>query len=345
MAALLLSREGKNFTSVGPGFSKSEENKMNIADGQKLPLLRQGLPDVQRRAKRPAVVVTESKTQTPLIWQGRHSFVNQYDATLAPYSGCSYGCDYCYVPDVQWNLPDRLGGWGNYLNTRSQSVAWLRRHIGELDGTSLFLSATTDPYNPYEAQYRLTRGMLEVIADSKIAFVLVSTRGLVVLRDLDIFTDPRMRGRIEVGISIPSDLPTVHQAIEPYTPAFARRFEVAGRLKAARVPVRIHAAPMALHSPDFYTMAAESANWLWIDEPQHSANGNPELTPWFYQDEELRSLIGEVAAHPGFGVNRFGYGKAYFGWRWNEEQQAIVAPPARVKFSPAKTRKERSDAE
>lgn len=54
--------------------------------------------------------VQEAATQQPLIWQSRRSFVHQFDWTLAAYSGCQMGCTYCYLPDVLWNLPDKLGG-------------------------------------------------------------------------------------------------------------------------------------------------------------------------------------------------------------------------------------------
>ena len=312
---------------------------MIVEETQKLPLLRQTFPAVQPPGKRPKVVVKEASTQKPLILQGSHSFVSQFDATLATYSGCPFKCLYCYVPDVLWNLPDKLGGWGNYLNPRSQSIEWLERHIGEIAGMSLFLSATTDPYNPYEREHQLTRKMLQLLAGSAMDFLLISTRGTLVERDLDLFTDSRLCNRIEIGISIPSDLRMVHQAIEPYAPSFKKRFGVARLLKDANIPVRIHAAPLALHSTDFYALAAECANWVWFDEPEHGATTNPDLAPWFYEDHELQSLVTEAMQRPELGAVRVGYGKDRFGWRWNAQQQTIVPPPARVKFPPVKRKK------
>jgi DNA repair photolyase len=301
---------------------------------EKLPLLRQALPPITPREGRPKVDVREAKTQRPLILQGERSFVNHFDGTLATYSGCPYKCLYCYMPSVLRGLPDKQGGWGNYLDSRSQSIEWIKRHLEEIEGAALFLSATTDPYNPYEARFGLTRRLLEVLAGSKMGFLLISTRGTLVERDIDLFTDARMRGRIEVGVSLPSNLQAVHSAIEPYTPSFARRFEVARKLKEAGIPVRIHAAPMALHSEDFYSLAAACANWLWIDEPQHGADCHPRLAHWFYTDEELHLLVEQAQARPGLGPSRVGFGKARFGWRWDSLREAIVPPPPRVKFPP-----------
>ncbi len=302
----------------------------------RLPLLRQAFPAIPAIDRRPKVAISEAKTQRPLIIQGKNSFVSQFDGTLATYSGCPYKCKYCYVPDILFDLPGKQGGWGNYLNTRSRSVEWLSDHIDAVEGASLFLSATTDPYNPYEGKQKLTRRLLEVLAGSKMGFLLISTRGTLVERDIDLFTSDGLRGRVEIGISIPSDLLTVHSAIEPYAPAYARRFEVARHLREAGVPVRIHAAPLAIHSEEFYALAAGAANWLWIDEPEHSADEDPTLAPWFYTDEELQELVRQAPLRPGLGPACVGYGKQRFGWRWDSERGCIMPPPSRVKFPPEK---------
>ncbi len=309
----------------------------------RLPLLRQAFPAIPSLERRPKVEISEAKTQRPLIIQSKNSFVNQYDVTLATYSGCPFKCLYCYVLHILHVLSEKQGGWGNYLNTRSRSIEWLLHHTEDVEGASIFLSATTDPYNPYESKHGLTRRLLEVLAGSKMGFLLISTRGTLVERDIDLFTSDGLRGRVEIGISIPSDLLTVHSAIEPYAPAFARRFEVARHLREAGVPVRIHAAPLALHSEEFYAMAAGAANWLWIDEPEHGAAHDPALAPWFYTDSELQRLVRQASQRPGLGASRVGYGKQRFGWRWDSERECIVPPPARVKFPPEKRRGDRHD--
>lgn len=209
-----------------------------------------------------------------------------------------------------------------------------------MDGTSGFMSATTDPYQKIEGEYRLTRQLLEKLVDSRVGFILISTRGTLVLRDLDIFTDERLRGRIEVGVSIPSNLPEVHNALEPYTPAFKGRFTVARRLRDAGVPVRIHAAPLALHTPDFYGMAAEAADWLWIDHTQHSVEEDPAKATWLYRKEEVRCLVEEALGRAELGAHRVGYGRDQFGWRWNAELGCIIPPPPRVRWPKEKTKRE-----
>ena len=311
---------------------------MTTSDGP-IPILREtplALPPAMKLQKI-TPLVQEARTQQPLIWQSRRSFVHQLDWTLAAYSGCAMACNYCYVPDVLWNLPDKLGGWGQYVHVRSHCIELLTRQLDQLDGTSGFMSATTDPYQKVEGEYRLTRRLLETLVDSKMRYLLISTRGTLVLRDLDIFTDARMKGRIEVGISIPTNVSAAH-VLEPYTPAFKGRFTVARKLRDAGVPVRVHAAPLVMHTPDFYDMVADCADWLWIDYSQHGADEDPASAFWFYTREEARSLAERAALLPTLGKGRVGYGRDQFGWRWDATARHIVPPPPRVKYPPEKVK-------
>lgn len=309
---------------------------MTTIDGP-IPLLREtplALPP-STKLQKITPLVQEARTQQPLIWQSRRSFVHQLDWTLAAYSGCAMACNYCYVPDVLWNLPEKLGGWGQYVHVRSRCIELLTRQLDQLDGTSGFMSATTDPYQKVEGEYRLTRRLLETLVDSKMRYLLISTRGTLVLRDLDIFTDVRMKGRIEVGISIPTNVSEAH-VLEPYTPAFKGRFAVARKLRDAGVPVRIHAAPLMLHTPAFYDIVADCADWLWIDYSQHGADEDPASAFWFYTRVEARSLAERAVLLPALGAGRVGYGRDQFGWRWDASARNIVPPPPRVKYPPEK---------
>jgi hypothetical protein len=272
--------------------------------------------------------ITEAKTQQPLILQKSSSFVGQFDYTLAPYSGCAYGCTYCYVPHVLKGLPEKRGGWGNYVDLRSQCVTLLQRQAAKLEGKSIFLAATTDPYQPQEASALLTRGLLEALADLPFAFLLISTRSGLILRDLDILRDSRMRDRVEVGLSIPSDIPEAHMDLEPHTAKFAGRFTVLRRLRAAGISTRVHAAPLGRHTPAFLVSVGECADWLWIDGTGHGACRSEAGTKWLYTYSEAQQVAERAALL--LGTERVGYGRDHFAWRWNGTM--IVPPPARTQI-------------
>ncbi|MDQ6661395.1 MAG: hypothetical protein M3Z24_10565 [Chloroflexota bacterium] len=269
-------------------------------------------------------LIAEAKTHNPLILQKKTSFVKDFDYTLASYSGCTYGCSYCYVPVVQHGLPDRRGGWGNYVDIRSRCIESLLKQREKLTGASIFMSATTDPYQPVEAQYRLTRAVLETLAEIPFGFLLISTRSGLVLRDIDLFTDPRLQGRVEIGISIPSDMPEIHAALEPKTALFIGRFTIARRLRDAGIPTRIHAAPLAMHSADFVQCMADSAHWIWFDGAGHGAKTVEPGKSLLYDLAETRRFAREAAR--GIGKERVGFGRVHYAWRWDRERGRIVPP-------------------
>jgi len=271
------------------------------------------------------IVVSEAKTASPLIQQKPGAFVGEFDYTLSPYSGCQFGCSYCYVPDVLRGLPEKRGGWGTYVDTRSRSVSVLQKHAESLQNASIFMSATTDAYQPVEAQKRITRGLLEALVDIPFDFLLISTRSGLVLRDLDILTDPRMINRVEVGISIPTDLEEAHRVLEPRTASFKGRFVVARKLREAGVATRIHAAPIArLSTESFVASCRESADWLWVDGAGHGAGRTKEGQEWLYDYPSAHAWAGLFAYR--LGKTRVGYGREQFAWRWDRVVEGIVPP-------------------
>jgi len=273
------------------------------------------------------VAVSEAKTAQPLIVQKPGSFVGDFTFTLAAYSGCQFGCSYCYVPDVLRGLPARRGGWGAYVDVRSRSVELLQRQADRLRGASIFMSATTDPYQPQEAKRKLTRQMLEALADTDFAFLLISTRSGLILRDLDILTDPRMIRRVEVGISIPSDLDKAYEELEPRTPPFPGRLSTARKLRDAGIATRIHAAPLALHTQGFVQRLGAVADWLWVDGTGHGARKTPKGQYWL-SSYSVALDFSQVAAKQ-LGQERVGYGRDQFAWRWDADQRRIIPPVGR----------------
>jgi hypothetical protein len=283
---------------------------------------------LRRGHGRGPVLITPAKDHNPVIFQTGDSFVNQFTATLAPYQGCEKGCTFCYVPHILKGLPAKLGGWGNYVRPRFRASEFLEKQAPQLTGARIFFAATTDPYQRIEQKYRLTRSLLESLIEIPFEFLLISTRGALVMRDLDIFTDPRMKHRIEIGISITSDLDHVHAACEGDTASYKGRFAIARKLRDAGVPVRIHAAPLGVHSTNFLTTAADSANWLWVDGAGHGARSEEPEQSLLYSYKDARAIAENAKAM--LGKDRVGYGSADFGYRWNPARQGIEAPPART---------------
>lgn len=166
--------------------------------------------------------------------QGRTS---DYDFTLNPYRGCSFGCSYCYaaffVPDEQ-----RRSDWGRWVDVKVRAAEVLRRK--ELTGKRIYMSSVTDPYQPVEAKVELTRRIVEVLLDAQ-ARLVVQTRSPLVARDVDLF---RKFQRLRVNMSITTDDDEVRRRFEPGCASIERRLEAVAQLKAAGIRVNVCVCPM-----------------------------------------------------------------------------------------------------
>jgi DNA repair photolyase len=183
---------------------------------------------------------------------------------LSPYRGCGHGCRYCYVRDYPNALhkPEDWGGWvAPKLN--APELLWSQRH--KLHGARVFMASATDPYQPLERQYRLSRRCLEVLLLCPTTEVIVHTRSPMVLQDLELLK--AFGDRLAVGLSIPTDDDTVRQVVEPHAPAIPSRWAAAERLAAAGIAVTIGVAPLlAVHDARAFARRARAsgASAAWV---------------------------------------------------------------------------------
>jgi len=160
---------------------------------------------------------------------------------LSPYRGCTHSCRYCFVREYPNALhsPDEWGGWCT-PKLNAPELLWAQRR--RLHGQSVFMSTATDPYQPIESEYRLSRRCLRVLLECPTTTVLVHTRSPLILQDLDLLKE--FGPRLHVGISIPTDDDTIRQVIEPRASAIPLRWTTAERLAGAGIHVNISATPM-----------------------------------------------------------------------------------------------------
>jgi len=173
---------------------------------------------------------------------------------LNPYRGCQHACAYCYARRTH----EFLGfGAGTDFDTRivvkENAAELLERELARprLRGQVLTLSGVTDPYQPLEASYRLTRACLEVVR----AFgnpVGIVTKGALVRRDRDLLARMAERQAVAVHVSIPFAGDEHARAIEPWASAASQRFETIRALAAAGLDVGVAVAPLipGLNEPD-----------------------------------------------------------------------------------------------
>lgn len=161
--------------------------------------------------------------------------------SLSPYRGCAHGCRYCYVREYPHPLhpASQWGGW-SAPKLNAPELLWAQRH--RMAGHTVFLASATDPYQPLEARFRLTRACLEVLLACPATQVLLHTRSPLVLQDLALLQ--AFGPRLSVGLSIPTDDDTVRQVTEPSAPPIPSRWAAVERLAAAGIRVGVSVAPL-----------------------------------------------------------------------------------------------------
>ncbi|MEM3711049.1 MAG: radical SAM protein [Thermoprotei archaeon] len=153
--------------------------------------------------------------------------------TLNPYRGCLHGCIYCYAPSL---IHDERP-WGEYVDVKVNAPEILEKEIKKVPRGVVFLSSASDPYQPVEAKYGLTRSCLKILLEHDFP-VNILTRSHLVLRDVDLFKRFKW---LRVGMSITS-VPT--KMFEPRVPPLERRIETLKHLSSEGITTWVSLSPI-----------------------------------------------------------------------------------------------------
>lgn len=202
-----------------------------------------------------------------------------FDRSVNPYRGCEHGCVYCFARpshaflglspglDFETRLVARPGAaqvLARELSARSYKVA------------TIAMGTNTDPYQPIERDYGITRGCLEVLG----AFghpVAIVTKGALIERDIDILAPMAAQGLVRVGVSLTTLDADLSRHMEPRAPTPARRLQMIERLSRAGIPVRVMTSPLVPGLTDHEMEAmlsagrdagATSASWIMLRLPR-----------------------------------------------------------------------------
>ncbi len=169
-----------------------------------------------------------------------------FDRSINAYRGCEHGCIYCFARPTHayHNLSPGLD-FESKLFAKPSAPALLRAELSKrgYQCRPIALGTNTDPYQPIEAKWRITRGILEVLAEFRHP-VTITTKSDRVTRDLDILGPMAADGLAAVMVSVTSLDPATARSLEPRAPAPHRRLAAIAKLAAAGVPVWISVSPV-----------------------------------------------------------------------------------------------------
>jgi DNA repair photolyase len=166
--------------------------------------------------------------------------------SLNPYMGCVHRCTFCYVRAFE-KRADRPSDerYGTSIRVKTNVAEVLRRELGRRswEREIVAIGAATDPYQPAEGRYKLTRGCLEVLGDFANPIRII-TRGPMIVRDIDVLARAAERASVAVTFSVPTLDHEIWQRTEPGTAPPHQRLRALKQLVDAGIQVNVGMAPI-----------------------------------------------------------------------------------------------------
>ena len=166
--------------------------------------------------------------------------------SLNPYMGCAHRCTFCYVRAFE-RRADRPSDdrYGRSIRVKVNIVEVLRRELARKRWAreGVVIGAATDPYQPAEGRYRLTRGCIEALSAVRNPLSII-TRGPLIVRDVDVLSEAARRAEVSVTFSIPTLDPTIWRSTEPVTAPPRQRLRALRRLVDAGISAGVGMAPI-----------------------------------------------------------------------------------------------------
>ena len=166
--------------------------------------------------------------------------------SLNPYTGCAHRCTFCFVRafELRADRPfdDR---YGRSIRVKVNVADVLRRELARPRWAHelVAVGTATDPYQPAEGRYRLTRACLQALGASRTPIHLI-TRGPLIVRDIDVLSEAARAAEVSVTFSVPTLDPTIWRLTEPGTPPPRQRLRAVTRLVDAGINAGVGIAPV-----------------------------------------------------------------------------------------------------
>jgi DNA repair photolyase len=188
--------------------------------------------------------VTIEKAQTIIARNDSPDIL--FDRSINPYRGCEHGCSYCFArPSHAFQGLSSGLDFETKLFAKTNAPDLLLKEIRgrNYEPRTIALGTNTDPYQPIERRFRITRSILEVLSLVNHPVGIV-TKSALVTRDLDILRSMTERQLVKVAISVTTLDPKLARQMEPRATSPAKRLETMRKLTEAGIPVTVLVAPV-----------------------------------------------------------------------------------------------------
>lgn len=247
--------------------------------------------------------------------------------TINPYRGCEFGCAYCYARYTHRFFD--LGDWRDFerkIFVKRGAAEALRRRLrrSKLGGRAIAIGTATDPYQPAERHFRVTRSLLEAFLEAEGLQLSITTKSPLILRDLELLVRLDHRHALTVQITLTTVDPRLARRLEPQAPDPGARLRSIRRLSEEGIGVSVFCMPIlpwinsaegqlralfeaaaehgafdVVASPLFLRPAARERFWPWLEsEFPHLLKRYQTLYGKrdFLTDEQSDRLLGPFRA-------------------------------------------------
>jgi DNA repair photolyase len=312
-------QRGAPTNAVSTRFNLNER----IADGD-------WLDDREALGDAPAPVHTTVTVEHPktIITRNKSPDI-PFDRSINAYRGCEHGCIYCFARPTH-AFHDLSPGidFETKLFAKPDAAMLLRAELMKPNYrcAAIAMGTNTDPYQPVERHWRITRACIEVLAETDHP-LMITTKSDRVIRDLDLLAPMAAKGLVSVMISVTSLDPKIAMTLEPRAPSPRKRLAAIKALSEAGIPVQVSISPLIPAITDHETEAildaaaaagARSASFIPVRLPHEVA---PLFRAWLdehYPDRasKVMSMIqsirgGDRDNDPQFGTRMRGSGPWY----------------------------------
>jgi len=220
-----------------------------------------------------------------------------FTQSINPYQGCEHGCIYCYARPSHAYLDLSPGlDFETKLFAKPNAASLLRAELAKpgYRCDPIALGANTDPYQPIEREWKITRSVIEVLAECEHPLT-ITTKGVLIERDLDLLAPMAEKGLVRVFVSVALLDKELARKLDPRAPAPHRRLRIIKALSDAGIPTGVNVAPVIPQLTDrdlerILEAAAQAgarhANWIMLRLPLELA---PLFREWLDAHYPLRA--------------------------------------------------------
>jgi DNA repair photolyase len=223
------------------------------------------------------------------------------DYCINCYTGCGHACTYCYATFMK-KFTGHPEPWGTFVDVKVNAVDLLKKTLRRNITGEVMMSSVTDAYQPVEKKYGLTRGCLELLAQTELD-VDILTKSNLVVRDIDILSK---MATVDVGLTITTNREDIKRMFEPASSSIRERLNALKALRKAGVSTYVFIGPILPMDPEKLVdsiapftdrVLIDRMNYKWkVEETYRGNNIQDALSPEFFEDIEQR-LVRRLAHH------------------------------------------------